>query len=130
MVWPVVPGPGTSIELEVLARREAQNLFCWNVFWIFVSGKVITPSARFLSRCYDRAHARSMSKWLRPFITYDWISSSSLIDATAQKGYAELHRGDRRDTADAPISTKDLLSVSERSIAELDTPAPVRPRAD
>jgi hypothetical protein len=38
--------------------------------------------------------------------------------------FREFYCGDSRYTADSSICTKDLLSASERSIAELDIPAP------
>jgi hypothetical protein len=38
--------------------------------------------------------------------------------------FREFRRG---DTADSAISTKDLIFASERSIAELDAPAPADP---
>jgi len=38
--------------------------------------------------------------------------------------FREIQCGDSPDTGQPSISTKDLLSASERSIAELDAPAP------
>jgi hypothetical protein len=84
------------------------------VAWWFTRSRI----GRALRQQYD-IPTELPSNLLAVFRQLDAIEGNQL--------FREFQRGDLGETADSAISTKDLVFASERSIAELDAPAPADP---